>query len=295
MADNDFEALGKKMILDFDNVKQKRGALFASCKNLSFSLFEDTNSVSIEGSIAKFFTGQNIITTLPNEMRDAIRTLSDTFSIDFSIGGVSKVDIATTFQMEEPPVNYYPMLWMLNGYDREIIQRKPPTLQFSKGSKGNGYSYLKFYDKGNQSGIEGNLLRIEKSFRGNLKKHLGKKQRIDPVMLCSPDFYNDICNSMIKNIESIKIVNPVGWDALPKNPTQKDFARIAQIRCAQLEREIILEKMNSTEFKTPRDKARVKEWMNELITSGMPCNDLEHFKRREELYSKIEGLKFDYL
>jgi len=294
MSDNDFKAFEKRM-MDFDKIEKKWGSLSASCKNLRFTLFENSNRVFVEGSIPKFFTGQNIITTLPNNMRDGIGILSDTFSIDFSIGGVSVIDLAVTLQMEEPPVNYYSMLLKLDGYKREIVTGKSPTLQFSKGSEGNGYSYEKLYDKGIESGIDGNWLRIENSNRGKLRQQFKTGERIDATMLYNPDFFNSICKKMIQNIENIKIVNPVGWNALPEHPTQKDFARIAQIRGIQLERDIIFETINSTVYESPRDKSRVMKWFNESMASGMHCSDLDHIKRMQELCGKIKRLKSQYL
>ena len=118
-----------------------------------------TSYITIEGSLAQFYYGENLHLLGREEIKQAIDLLSGILQLDINSAYVTRIDIAATFEMSHNAKCYFPFL---GGCARRKKNLDYETTRYynSKGEK-NPQSSV-FYDKGNQLREEESyLLRFE--------------------------------------------------------------------------------------------------------------------------------------
>lgn len=69
-----------------------------------------TSSITIEGSLAKFYYGENLHLLGREEIKQAIDLLSGILQLDINSAYVTRIDIAATFEMSHNAKCYYSFL-----------------------------------------------------------------------------------------------------------------------------------------------------------------------------------------
>jgi hypothetical protein len=149
-----------------------------------------TSSITIEGSLAKFYYGENLHLLGREEIKQAIDLLSGILQLDINSAYVTRIDIAATFEMSHNAKCYYSFL---GGCARRKKNLDYGTSRYynSKGEKNSQSSV--FYDKGYQLWKkESPLLRFECKWNDRLRKQLNYDMPITAATLSDPEFYRNI-------------------------------------------------------------------------------------------------------
>jgi len=96
-------------------------------------------SVTIKGSLAKYYLGNNFQTLSQKITSEAIEKLFDDLNLDINLCKVSRIDLSTNFTTDFKPTLYYDYLDSLMRFQRLV---QPDSLYYQQGSK-----RLLFYDK----------------------------------------------------------------------------------------------------------------------------------------------------
>ena len=125
-----------KMYYDFlDNPKAPtESVLFKNCKSVetldsehkyyvrgklkNMTVFLNEGSVSVQGSLCKYFYGNNIETLSLTNTREALNQISADLSIDIHKARVTRIDFSTNIVTDYTPTIYYPYLGNLTRFQR---------------------------------------------------------------------------------------------------------------------------------------------------------------------------------
>ena len=151
-----------------ENSKYMQGDL----KNMRITLNEA--SISVKGSLCKYFYGNNIDTLNLTNTREALNQISADLSIDIHKASVSRIDFSTNIVTDFTPTIYYPYLGQLSRFQRF---EQPNTIYYNQGAK-----RLLFYDKIEEAKKKGitipkqhigdNLLRYELVLNKDISRYL---------------------------------------------------------------------------------------------------------------------------
>ena len=100
-----------------------------------------TSFITIEGSLAKFYYGENLHLLGREEIKQAIDLLSDILQLDINSAHVTRIDIAADFEMSHNTKEYFPFLGNYPRHKRDLC--KGTTLYYKSASH-----TCTFYDKG---------------------------------------------------------------------------------------------------------------------------------------------------
>ena len=129
---------------------------FYQLDNLGINIYN--SFITIEGSLAKFYYGNNLHLLGREEIKQAIDLLSDILQLDINSAHVTRIDIAADFEMSHNTKEYFPFLGNYPRHKRDLC--KGTTLYYKSASH-----TCTFYDKGKESqgkkGAESCLLRFE--------------------------------------------------------------------------------------------------------------------------------------
>lgn len=147
------------------------------------------NSISIDGSLAKFLYGNNIKTLDREDTEKAINKLSKRLGINIEEADITELEFGTNFEMKEPVCMYLNKLSPLEGYDKNKVKNQTVyygSLGRVKGAKGGkNNKVLAFYDKGEElrskKGLMNDLhnkyiLRFEVRYNGRIRRQLKQKE-----------------------------------------------------------------------------------------------------------------------
>jgi len=170
--------------LNYPNKKEKKQG---------FRVRINENRIIIdEGSLCKYFYGNNVQTLDIIQAEVALMRLSKALQIDwdvFLLGEVGRIDFSDNFQMEHRPATYFPELSYLSGWRRDDSYKT--SLYFHQTEK-----QLIFYDKVKESPEYfknkqqvPNVLRYEmRLFQP--QKHFKRTIRVKDLI--DPNFYNQL-------------------------------------------------------------------------------------------------------
>lgn len=129
--------------------------------------------VFFNGSLAKYYLGNNIETLTRHEAKAAIEQLSDNLHTDIRLAKVTRFDFSTVIQTKRPPADYYSYFGQKPYFERQ--QATKNTLYYN-----NHQRKLIFYDKTKEAGAKGvkmpeifinnNLLRYELRYTKRINK-----------------------------------------------------------------------------------------------------------------------------
>lgn len=192
----------QKLIKKFPKMKKgnpNNPALFW-VKN--FRVTTRNKKLIIEGSLAKYFNGNNIEPFSWLDVRSAINKLSWEIGLPLEEGILRRIDIGMNFSVDKDVIEYFPEIFHLHCYQR--IHKHKTTLRFENNS--HRFNFC-FYDKKklvlksrtNFDDIElvlkyKNLMRIELQIEESLPLFL---KRTEPVRV-SELFFQNFCKLLMK-------------------------------------------------------------------------------------------------
>lgn len=142
-----------------------------------------------DGSLCKWYLGDNYQTLGKAETRHAIERLSDTLHLPFELAQITRLDVATNMIMQQPPDVYIAHLGPLK-YSNRLTE--PSGLYYTTKSK--AYR-LAFYDKARESKDKGDnvpepylgryVLRYEQRYTKRIARRLNRPD------LRAADIYSD--------------------------------------------------------------------------------------------------------
>lgn len=222
--------------IDFDEltnlkeqINQATGEIkvYGMLRNLKVSINGD--SVFFEGSLSKFYYGNNIEQLTINDTKRAFELISELLKIPFEqieLACLFRLDIAFNLLLNESPNNYLDCFGDLSRYKKVTYERS--GLYYNQSNK-----KLLFYDKLKEMNnkrefipnnyLDENILRIELRFMKRLYTAF-KQKKILVKDLYSESFYNkavNILDNLFNKIER-KQVNKLSNEIL-NNINAKNF------------------------------------------------------------------------
>jgi hypothetical protein len=146
-----------KMYYDFlDNPKAPtESVLFKNCKKVenrdseqkhyvrgelkNMTVILNEGSISVQGSLCKYFYGNNCHTLSQSNTREALNQISADLSVDINKARVTRIDFSTNIITDYTPTIYYPYLGQLSNFRRLV---NPDSIYYNQKAK-----RLLFYDK----------------------------------------------------------------------------------------------------------------------------------------------------
>jgi hypothetical protein len=173
----------------------------------NLSIYVNDNNICIEGSLAKYFYGNNLKTLNIDDTKRAIEKLSDELHLSIEKATITRIDFGTNFIMQNRPSDYYQFLGLLSRFARSNIEEN--TLYYIQNNK-----CLCFYDKGIESKLENipseyrnkNILRYELRFTRRLVSTFNMN-KITASLLYNVDFYNTLIEQYKSYYNSINKSN----------------------------------------------------------------------------------------
>ncbi|WP_449388619.1 phage/plasmid replication domain-containing protein [Chryseobacterium lineare] len=169
----------------------------------NFRVTTRNKKLIIEGSLAKYFNGNNIELFSWLDVEKAITRLSWEMGLPLKEGILRRIDIGMNFSVDRDVVEYFPEMFHLHCYQR--IHKHKTTLRFENNS--HRFNFC-FYDKKrlvlksrtNFDDVElvlkyKNLMRIELQIEESFQLFL---KRTEPVKV-SELFSRDFCKELIKH------------------------------------------------------------------------------------------------
>lgn len=171
-----------------------------SIDNLTVTL--NQSGLSVNGSLASFYFGNNTLTIPRREVKNALQKLSDKLHIDMTKAEVKRLDISTSFQMKYKVQSYLDILGNLNYFSRTNVTKNTLFYQRGEGNK----QALCFYDKDREQRARhqhqdvpqvfrdtGNILRYEARLLRQIPQQLGKSL-VTGAMLSDADLFRKVAD-----------------------------------------------------------------------------------------------------
>ncbi|MCK9320042.1 phage/plasmid replication protein [Methanoculleus sp.] len=190
----------------------------------NYKIDVNLSSITMYGSLAKYYLLSNVLTLTQKTTKDAVEKLSDCTHIDIKNANVRRLDISTVIETKHVPSIYFPYLGNKPKFER--LQSTKNTLYYRTKQR-----QLVFYDKNKEVNkkkniipkiFEGkNLFKYELSIRSNLKRQLKINESIKGKMLYDNDFYYNNIQQWGKEFETIQKIN-TNMHMIDKIKTPKD-------------------------------------------------------------------------
>lgn len=186
-------------------------------------------SLTIKGSLCKYYLGDNFQTLERADTKRAIEKLSDTLHIPLDEAIITRLDLAQTFEMQHPPELYLPHLGGCGRFNRLV---QPHSLYYTTKAK-----TLLLYDKAREAKDKGttipdsykgkHLLRYEQRYTERLASSL-KVDRVTAAMLSDEQFYNYLVKEWVAAYRRIKKLNEITMN-IDDVKGRKDFDLLGRL------------------------------------------------------------------
>src|SRR5690606_13643925 len=134
----------------------------------------NTKTICINGSLPKFYYGDNVRSITPDKLNDVLLQLNDELGIPILKGDLTRIDVAESFPVKGSLLNYTNCLIETPNY---YSSRDVHGIRYSKNN-----IVLAFYDKSSESIKSGEyyhytekVLRIELRLTSHLRRTLYPK------------------------------------------------------------------------------------------------------------------------
>lgn len=244
----------------------------------NLSIMVNDGFLKIEGSLPKFYLGNNFDSIEIGEIKEAIEKIEDTLKVILKGAFVKRLDVAKTLIMDNPIECYYPYF---GSYGTTLLTKHRNSRYYNLIQK-----TLIFYDKIKESKVIPEhwkglfLLRYELRFLKAIHKQF-KRSSIYVEDLYCPEFHSQYCDSWRNEFEKIHFIDL----QLPESittPTELD----KWIRGMGIEAvggyDKIMEVIDSINFEDRTQKYRTRKKIKELSQSDVMSNSLV-----QELKSKV--------
>lgn len=278
---------------EHNNVKNDSSYLQGNLKNMRVTYNE--SSISVKGSLCKYFYGNNIDTLNVTTTREALAQISAELSLDINKARVTRIDFSTNIVTDFTPTIYYPYLGQLSRFERF---EKPNSIYYSQEAK-----RLLFYDKVAEAKkkhmpipkqhIGDNLLRYELvlnkgisrylKYNGLYVQDLGSEELFKKLLHIWYSYYQQIQ----KHSKTIKIMaNNI---KTPKDVETRIFNALVRRNPEEVQR-FLSELKAKDVFEHKEYYSRLNSKIRNIQKTQAVENDLI-----EELSSKIEGIYLELM
>lgn len=187
----------------------KNGSLLnGTLDNLKISV--SNSRLRVEGSLCKWYLGDNLQTLGRGDTKRAVERLSDTLHLPISQADTTQIDIAQNFIMKHSPQIYYNHLGNSQHYKRLL---QPNSLYYKNGKR-----TLLFYDKVREVKAKGGaisqlyegrqVLRYEIRFKSRLREQF-KQPEVKALNLYDERFYMGLINRWQDEYKAISKINTI--------------------------------------------------------------------------------------
>jgi len=253
--------------------------------------------VGVNGSMWKFYHGNNLAPFNLYQVKETIGMLSDGLHLPIDKAKVTRLDAAGNLSLNHQPVIYYPYLGNCRYYERWT---RESSLYYEHSQK-----VLNFYDKiieiidfagcVPQSLVGQNVLRYEMRLTQRICQQL-KLNEINAAMLYDVEFFRMIVNKWVKEYRSIVKIkcNSQNYFQKMETVTRKDlidgFALKAIIESGNpsIIHDTIDQLYSMGKIKNRVDKSRMKKDIDNLLAKANNGNRNELIL---ELDKKIDLIK----
>ena len=275
------------------NVKNDSSYVQGDLRNMKVTLNEA--SISVKGSLCKYFYGNNIDTLNLTNTREALNQISADLSIDIHKASVSRIDFSTNIITDYTPTIYYPYLGQLSRFER---YEQPNSIYYNQQAK-----RLLFYDKIEEAKKKGmtipkqhigdNLLRYELvinrdvsrylKYNGLYVQDLGSEELFKKLLHLWYSYYQQIQKHSKKlNPMEDKIINPSTfknemYNALVRKNPDEFYKMVAELKAKK-------------KFKHPEYYSRINAEIRKIQKTQVVDNEL-----MDELNKKIEGIYLELI
>jgi len=254
--------------------------------------------ISLKGSIAKYYYGDNFQILTRGDYQKAIEKLNDTLHLNFYNAKVNRFDIGVNLQMKYDCNAYYSLLGDLHHYKR---LEQPTSVNYV-----NSLRQLILYNKIAEAKAKRfeipevykneNVLRVEFRYLRQLPTQL-KQPEITPKTLCNEQFYIQIVDKWINEYQKINKQNSVQIDFnVMKNAKDlDDLLRLWGLQYCGGELEflkLIEQAKQQGVFKYYNEEKRYKEKIKKIGKTPKFTGQSDLIK---ELNEKIERIKTIYI
>lgn len=251
----------------------------------NLKITERLGSISIKGSLAKYFLGNNVNTLTRLETKWAIERMQDDLKINLSDANVYRIDIASNFIMKYPYKNYFDFLidapYTHKGYinDSVYFSNKQRQIIFYgklKEMKDKGISIPYEYKE-----FENTMLRYEVRMKRGLKKQLGCEVKLSD--LYDKTFYDFMVKKWKENYFSINKMQRILLDrkAYSTPKVYKDYLLLKLINEKGIDNIMNDIDANRKEFNSSLGATRCKTMIKELT-------QLEDYSEPNELIEELD-------
>ena len=275
------------------NVKNDSSYVQGDLRNMKVTLNE--SSISVKGSLCKYFYGNNIDTLNLTNTREALNQISADLSIDIHKASVSRIDFSTNIITDYTPTIYYPYLGQLSRFER---YEQPNSIYYNQQAK-----RLLFYDKIEEAKNKGmtipkqhigdNLLRYELVLNKGISRYLkynglyaldlGSEELFKKLLHLWYSYYQQIQKHSKKlNPMEDKIINPSTfknemYNALVRKNPDEFYKMVAELKAKK-------------KFKHPEYYSRINAEIRKIQKTQVVDNEL-----MDELNKKIEGIYLELI
>ena len=175
----------------------------------NYRIYASDSGVCLNGSLCKYFYGNNINILNRKDTRETIEKISDELNLPIYLAKVNRVDFAANLTMQEAVYNYFPYLGdkryfkrVLATNDSLYYNTKEMQLYFYNKTKEakekKGDIPIEFKDE--------NLLRYEIRYEKKLPKRFGMRE-VTAANLYDEKFYQNLKNQWASEYSSIYKIN----------------------------------------------------------------------------------------
>ena len=253
------------------------------------------HKLSIKGSLAKFYFGNNLHTLSINDSKLAFEMMADTLHLPIQKATISRVDVGMNLLTNCKPELYYPYLGQSSYYKR---LSQPRSISYQ-----NNLRNKKFYNKIAESKSRGatiptiyqgkNILRYEVCYIQRLYKQFNQAL-ITPRTLTDDWFYMNLLDRYVKEYESIKKIGIPKMDKKKMRTPKGFWEQVSTLAIPLLGQENLLnllEEMKAEKgFSTDRNYYRIRDEINKRAGQTLK----EQPELIQELNMKIAQVKESY-
>ena len=275
------------------NVKNDSSYLQGNLKNMRVTYNE--SSISVKGSLCKYFYGNNIDTLNLTTTREALAQISADLSLDINKARVTRIDFSTNIVTDYTPTIYYPYLGELSRFER---CEQPNSIYYNQEAK-----KLLFYDKIAEAKkkqmpipkqhIGDNLLRYELVLKRDVPRYL-KYNGLYALDLGSEELFKKLLHiwygyyqQIQKHSKTIKIM--ADNIKTPKDVETRIFNALVRRNPKEVQR-FLLELKAKDVFEHKEYYSRLNSRIRNIHNEEEVENDLI-----EELNKKIEGIYLELM
>jgi len=249
-----------------------KNSQYGKLKNFIVTIHD--TGISLKGSLAIYYYGNNFETLTRDDTKKALERLSSELGLPIDLSKINRLDVATNFIMERPVSNYFPFLGDKPYFKR--VQATETSLYYITYKK-----RLNIYDKTKQA--KDKRLSIPDKFKGKnvlryemrLEKRVSKQFNTTELIastLYDKEFYDHLMLLYTSEYTSIHKINKLNIENLDNIKTPKqavDAICGAVLNKAGLDMiPIFINDLKSKEiYQDPKCYSRVKSKLKKLANN----------------------------